>query len=108
MSTPSRTGYSEGCGIDLHASLGESGPGLDSYLMKSKQELDAINVLVSRGEVVTHDSHDWMLAQVDFIVEIIGNEGLELEDEMRSNLLQLLLAIANLNEQIRRQASLAL
>jgi flagellar biosynthesis regulator FlaF len=49
-----------------------------------------------------------MLAQVDFIVETIGSENLELDDEMRSNLLQLLLAIANLNEQIRHQASLAL
>jgi flagellar biosynthesis regulator FlaF len=45
---------------------------------------------------------------VDFIVETIGNESPELSDELRSNLLQLLLAIANLNEQIRRQASLAL
>ena len=47
-----------------------------------------------------------MLDQVDFIVEIIGNEDLELGDEMRSNLLQLLLGIANLNEQIRSQGSL--
>jgi hypothetical protein len=47
-----------------------------------------------------------MLDQVDFIVEAIGNETLELGDEMRSNLLQLLLALANLNEQIRRQTPL--
>ena len=67
-----------------------------------------INELVSLGEAVDRDSRDWMLAQVDFIVEAIGNESLELGDEMRSNLLQLLLAIANLNEQIRRQASLGL
>ncbi len=49
-----------------------------------------------------------MLTQVDFIVETIGNENPELDDQMRSNLLQLLLAIANLNEQIRHQASLGL
>ena len=46
-----------------------------------------------------------MLEQVDFIVETIGDESLDVGDEMRSNLLQLLLSIANLNEQIRSQTS---
>jgi hypothetical protein len=46
-----------------------------------------------------------MLAQVDYIVETMGNDALEISDEMRSNMLQLLLAIANLNEQIRQGSS---
>ena len=108
MTTPSRNSYSEGSVIELPTSLGEGGPSLDDYLLNSTQELNTIAELVSRGEVVDRGSRDWILAQVDFIVETIGNESLELGDEMRSNLLQLLLAIANLNEQIRRQASLAL
>ncbi len=108
MTTPSRTDYSQGCVIDLHTSFGEGGPGLDNYLLKSRQQLNAISELASRGEVVDRDSRDWILAQVDFIVETIGNEGLELDEEIRSDLLQLLLAIANLNEQIRSQASLTL
>ena len=33
----------------------------------------------------------WMLAQVDFIIETIGDVSLELSDEVRSDLLQLLL-----------------
>jgi hypothetical protein len=108
MTTPGGDGYSQGCTIDLHPSIGESGPRLDNYLLESTQELEAITELVSRGKVVDRVSRDWMLAQVDFIVEAIGDETLELGDELRSKLLQLLLAIANLNEQIRRQTSLSL
>jgi hypothetical protein len=108
MTTPSRNSYSERSVIELPASFGGGGQSLDSYLADSTQELNAITELVSRGETADRDARDWMLAQVDFIVETIGNESLELGDEMRSNLLQLLLAIANLNEQIRHQASLAL
>ena len=108
MSTPGRNSYSKVNMIDLHTNFREGGPQLDNYLLRSTQELDAITELVSRGEVVDRDSRDWMLDQVDSIVETIGNESLELGDEMRSNLLQLLLAIANLNEQIRRQPSLGL
>ena len=108
MTAPNPNGYSQGCVIDLHTSSEEGGPRLDNYLQESTQKLDAINEHVSRGEVVNRDSHDWMLTQVDFLVETIGNESLELGDELRSNLLQFLLAIANLNEQIRHQASLSL
>ena len=46
-----------------------------------------------------------MLAQADFIVEAVGDENLELTDETRSELLQMLLAIASLNEQIRSRAA---
>ena len=108
MTAPGRNSYSEGSVIDLQKSLGEGGPSLDDYLLTSTIELNTIAELVNRGEVIDRGSRDWILAQVDFIVETIGSESLELGDELRSNLLQLLLAIANLNEQIRRQASLAL
>jgi hypothetical protein len=108
MTTPSRNGYSLGCVIDPHTSSQEGAPRLDNYFLKATQELNAITELVSRGEIVDRNSRDWMLDQVDFIVETIGDEGLELGDGLRSNLLQLLLAIANLNEQIRSQASLDL
>ncbi len=108
MTTPSRNSYSQECVIDLHTGLGEGGPRLGKYLLESTQELDAITEQASRGEAVDRDSRDWMLAQVDFIVDTIGDESLELDEEMRSNLLQLLLSIANLNEQIRHQTSLGL
>ena len=108
MSTPSRDAYSQGSLVEPHTSLPGGVPRLEEYLLESTRELKTIAELVTRGELVGHDLHEWMLAQVDFIIETIGNEGLELKDEIRSDLLQLLLAIANLNEQIRCQNSLNL
>ena len=108
MTTPSRNDYTLEWMIDPHATSEEGAPRLDDYFLKVTQELNAITELVGRGEIVDRNSRDWMLDQVDFIVETIGDEGLELGDGLRSNLLQLLLAIANLNEQIRCQASLDL
>jgi hypothetical protein len=108
MTTPSHNDYTLECLIDPHTSSQEGAPHLDNYFLKATQELNAITELVSRGEIVDRNSRDWMLDQVDFIVDTIGDDGLEMGDELRSNLLQLLLAIANLNEQIRCQASLDL
>lgn len=105
MTTLSNDGHSGGSVIEeAHPSFDESRPRLDKYLEESTQELNTLTGLVSQGETIDHGSHDWMLAQVDFIVDTIGNESLELDNKMRSDLLQLLLAIANLNEQIRRQS----
>jgi hypothetical protein len=101
MAAPSVKGHSQVSVIDLHTDLSGGVLHLDNYLVESTQELNAITEIVDLGEMVDHNSREWMLAQVDFIIETIGNEDLEIGDEMRSNLLQLLLAIANLNEQIR-------
>jgi hypothetical protein len=105
MVATSRDGYSQGCVIAHPTSSNEAGPQLANYLVESSQRLSAITELVGRGEAVDWYSHAWMLAQVDYIVDVIGNESLELSDEMRSDLLQFLLAVANLNEHIRRHAS---
>jgi len=94
--------------LDLDAPTIGTSPQLDDYLASAMEELQAMTERVNRGESMEHGSRDWLLNQVDFIVEVIGNESLALSDDMRSNLLQLLLAIANLNEQIRHQASLSL
>jgi hypothetical protein len=91
--------------LDLDASAQEIELLSDDYLLKSREKLDAISALINQGETVDPDSHAWMLSQVDFIIDSIGNETLELGTDMRSDLLQLLLAIANLNEQIRHQAA---
>jgi hypothetical protein len=106
MTTPNRDGYSQGFVIDVPKNSDESGPRFVTYLQESRQRLRAIVDDFDRGEVVDHDSHSWMLAQVDFIVDLVGNDDLELGDEMRADLLQFLLAVANLNEQIRHQASM--
>ena len=106
MTTPRRNGCAPEGVIDLPSSFDKQRPRLDEYLLESGQKLSEITDLVNRGEEVDRDSHTWMLAQVDFVVELVSNEGLDLDGEMRSQLLQFLLAVANLNEQIRHHASL--
>lgn len=108
MTIPAQDSASTRSVIDLDASISESSPRLNDYLQSASQEVRTLTERASRGEVIDRNSRDWMLAQVDFIVEVIGNESLDLGDELRSQLLQLLLAIANLNEQARQQSSLAL
>jgi hypothetical protein len=108
MTTHGQNSSSRGFLAELHSSPDEYRPLLDSYLLQSMQKLNQLTEQAGRGEGVDRVSRDWMLAQVDFIVETIGDESLELSDEMRSNLLQLLLAVANLNEHIRHKASLTL
>jgi hypothetical protein len=76
---------------------------LDSYLLTSNEKLEQIVDLMTNGRAVDTESRDWMLAQVEFIITIIGNESLDPGDDTRSKLLQLLLSIANVNEQLRRQ-----
>jgi ribosome assembly protein YihI (activator of Der GTPase) len=96
---------SQRCVIDAPAGIAESGAQLEDYLADSTQRLESIVERLSQGEAVGAESRQWMLDQVDYIVETMGEDTLEISDEMRSNMLQLLLAIANLNEQIRHESS---
>ncbi len=77
---------------------------LDLYLETATAELKGYAQTLEVAGTLNRSARDWMLDQVDFIVETIGDESLELAEESRSNLLQLLLAIANLNEQLRRRS----
>ena len=86
-----------------------AGAGVDweDYIADSTQKLESIAEMSAQGEPVDFESRAWMLAQVDYIVETVGNDEIQMSDDMRSNMLQLLLAIANLNEQIRQESSRA-
>jgi hypothetical protein len=44
---------------------------------------------------------EWLLAQVSFAVESLGQEDAQWDTEQRSMLLELILGIANLNEFMR-------
>jgi hypothetical protein len=90
--------------IEEQESSTEGALRLDSYLLASNEKLEQIVDLMTNGRAVDAESRDWMLAQVEFVIEIIGNESLDPGDETRSKLLQLLLSIANVNEQLRRDA----
>jgi hypothetical protein len=105
MTTPNSNGYPKANTVGARVGYEEGVAHLDDYLVKTTQQLEAITGVAGQGEIVDHESREWMLEQVDYIIETIGDESLEIGDEMRSNLLQLLLAIANLNEQIRSQTA---
>jgi hypothetical protein len=108
MPTTSHSCHSEVGTVELSTGLHESGLSLERYVLEANQKLDEITDCVRQGEVVERETRDWMLTQVDFVVETIGDENLQLSEDLRSQLLQLLLAIANLNEHIRREASASL
>jgi hypothetical protein len=93
-----------GAVADLPTELDGSGTTLDIYRINSNRKLNEFAQSLEQGAVLGPDARSWMLDQVDFIVETIGDESQNLTDDLRASLLQLLLAIANLNEQARRQA----
>jgi hypothetical protein len=99
--------YSQPCVIEAPAGIAESGAQLEDFIAESTQRLESIAERSAQGESIDDESRAWMLDQVDRIVESVGSDSAEMSDEMRSNLLQLLLAIANLNEQIRHDSSVA-
>jgi hypothetical protein len=107
MASYSDESYSQRCVLDAPAAPTATAAQLEDYLAESTQRLESLTELAAQGEAIDPESRDWMLTQVDYIVETIGDDALELSDEMRSNMLQLLLAIANLNEQIRHDSSQA-
>jgi hypothetical protein len=92
------------CVIEAPAGSAETGVQWEDYVADSTQKLESIAEMSAQGEAVDRESRDWMLAQVDYIVEAVGNDAIEMSEDMRSNMLQLLLAIANLNEQIRHES----
>lgn len=95
----------QSCVLEAPSHSPAAGVDWEDYIADSTQKLESIAETSAQGETVDRDSRDWMLAQVDYIVETVGNDEVQLGDDMRSNMLQLLLAIANLNEQIRQESS---
>jgi flagellar biosynthesis regulator FlaF len=91
--------------LELRHSLEESKQNLDEYIEEASQKLAIITNRVQQEEGVDWESRNWLLSQVEFVVDTIGDEKLQLSEDLQSRLLQLLLAIANLNEEVRRQES---
>ena len=90
--------------VKLRPAAHKSEQSLDRYIAEANQRLAIISNRV-RLEEVDWEDRNWLLSQVEFVVDTLGAEGLQWSEEMQSRLLQLLLAIANLNEEVRRQES---
>ena len=74
---------------------------LDRYAESCARRLDAITLCARQGEIIEPEARYWIIEQIEFLVQTIGDARLELSEEVRSNLLDLLLAFANLHEHIR-------
>lgn len=98
MKTLIRTCGFPDCKTEVPEGFGDGSLCLQHYVAEATLKLETAKNRFSSGLGVDGESMDWLLAQVDFIVETIGNEDLVLDDFQRSELLELLLGIANLNE----------
>jgi hypothetical protein len=101
------TCLSQSCQAEVPKAFGDTGFCLEHYVADATQRLDAAKDSLGSGRGVEDQKLDWLLAQVDFVVELIGDESLAPTEAQRSKLLELLLGIANLNEHIRRSTAQA-
>jgi hypothetical protein len=105
MTTPSQTCHSRGCKIEVPQNFGERGLCLEHFLAEATKRLDAATQCFRLGKGIDNQALDWLLLQVDFVVETMSDETVALNEDQHSNLLELLLAIANLNEHVRQYAT---
>jgi hypothetical protein len=107
MATPSRTCSALGCELETPVSLRVQGLCLDHYIDEAFQKLDLATDQSRYGEGFDQNNFEWLLEQVDHIVEALGEEAIVLDPVKHSKLLELLLGIANLNEYVRHQTIVA-
>jgi hypothetical protein len=88
---------------DLPSSCIKNNLWMEEYLRQSTNRLEAITQQIHRGEKIDCDSRVWMLNQIGFIIESLGNDPAESGNSLRSSLLQFILAIAHLDQRIRNQ-----
>ena len=104
MATPSRTCSALECKSEVPETLASQRLCVDHYLEHAFRKLDLETENSRRGQDVDQGALDWLLVQVDYIVETVSAESSALDPEKNAKLLELLLAIANLNEYTRHQS----
>ncbi|MGH9678941.1 MAG: hypothetical protein ACRD4Y_03240 [Candidatus Acidiferrales bacterium] len=100
-----QTCHSSGCRAEVPDGFRERSLCVEHYLEFANVRLENAAEDFRSGQGVDADTMDWLLGQVDFVVETIGNENVALSEAQRSQLLQLLLGVANLNEYIRHETA---
>jgi len=105
MKTLIRTCRSQDCHSEAPEAFGDASLCLEHYVAEATQRLNAAKDSFGTGQGVDGETLDWLLAQVDLVVETIGDETLTLDEEQRSKLLEILLGIANLNECIHHSSA---
>ena len=101
MITPKRICPAPLCTVRIPAALEIEGLCRQHYLEKAFHQLATATLDFQCGRDIDDHAMEWLLAQVSFAVESLGQEDAEWEAEQRSMLLELILGIANLNEFMR-------
>jgi hypothetical protein len=101
MTTTSHVCHAENCAVEVPEVLDKEGLCLNHYLDVAFRKLGAATERFHLGEEVDCVTMEWLLAQVDFTVERLGQEDMNWDPDQRSRLLELLLGVANLNEYMR-------
>jgi hypothetical protein len=104
MTNPTRTCQSASCRVEVPAVLKTDGLCLNHYLEGAFHKLTAATDDFQSGRDVDYSTMDWLLAQVDFVLEALAQEDVTWDADQRAKLLQLLLGVANLHEYVRRYA----
>ena len=98
MTTPKHMCASPLCAVEIPAALEIEGLCRQHYLEKAFHQLATATLDFQCGRDIDDHAMEWLLAQVSFAVESLGQEDAEWNAEQRSMLLELILGIANLNE----------
>jgi len=81
---------------------------LSHYLEQAFTQVSRALESCSRGETLDAHTANWLKAQGDIAVQMLAHNGLTQTSEDRARILDLLLCLANANEQIRQQQQAAL
>ena len=107
MTTSSRTCQEPNCTVEVPVVLEIHGFCLRHYLEGAFHRLAEATQDFQSGRDVERQSMDWLLAQVDFAVQVLAQENANWDDDQRSKLLELLLGVANLNEYVSHSSAMA-
>ena len=91
------------CNLEVPEGLKNEDRCLDHYIEDAFQKLNQALDSSRNGKGVDHKVLEWLVAQVDCVIETLSGEATTSDPEQHSKLLELLLGIANLNEYVRHQ-----
>ncbi len=87
--------------MEVPAGFRDRGLCFEHYLESATYKLDTSSSRCRDGCGIDRATLEWLIVQVEFVVETIDNEASPLTGDQKSRLLELLLGIANLTEYIR-------
>ena len=106
MTTSSRTGHYESCARKVPVVLEKGSLCPGHYLEEAFGKLALATEHFHRGQDVDYRTLDWLLAQMDFVVESLAEKSATWNSDQRSELLELLLGVSHLNEYVRHSTVL--